>query len=562
MKIPTLVSRILRHYIVASVRFLLPVLLVAFLLGSTAQGWLTAHAQAFGATLTVLRGTVGVLRADGSPISPATSGLTLGAGDQIATVGSASALVTFFEGSELELGGNSTIIIREAAREGQVTTITVQSVVGTTLNRVVALSNPGSSYRLEAGGTVALVRGTVFAQHVDPSGDITVAVGEGDVSYPGPGSPLRRGEKRTVTSRGDVVDSRFDPSQSLFTVVTEPAASGNPSGTENPGLGTGSLLVPQQQALQESNERDEQAPTTSRPGSTFLTAAAPSGTTRLEVASIDGFAIGDLIRIGTGPGAETGIIAGFGSIILQQPLAGSYPAGTPVELVAHPGPTLTPTPTLGSSGSPLPSPTATSTPTATASSTPTVTPSSTPTETTVPTPTFTPTGTPSSTPTLTPTPTETSTPTSTPSNTPTPTSTPTNTPTPTSTSTSTPTPTATPPFPCLGALTRDHAATGSGTTGTTQATVAGGFRLTVYIQLTGAAPNTTFDVYVDTGGGNAGLHQFVSSFTTDNAGNATFTGSITVASVAATIDNEIILRGEVPSRHQYIRQLFAPCAEP
>jgi hypothetical protein len=159
------------------------------------------------------------------------------------------------------------------------------------------------------------------------------------------------------------------------------------------------------------------------------------------------------------------------------------------------------------------------------------------------------------------TPTETSTPTSTPSNTPTPTSTPTNTPTPTSTSTSTPTPTATPPFPCLGALTRDLAATGSGTTGTTQATVAGGFRLTVYIQLTGAAPNTTFDVYVDTGGGNAGLHQFVSSFTTDNAGNATFTGSITVASVAAAIDNEVILHGEVPSRHQYIRQLFAPCAE-
>jgi hypothetical protein len=67
---------------------------------------------------------------------------------------------------------------------------------------------------------------------------------------------------------------------------------------------------------------------------------------------------------------------------------------------------------------------------------------------------------------------------------------------------------------------------------------------------------------VDTGGGNAGLHQFVSSFTTDNAGNATFTGAITAASVAATIDNEIILRGEVPSRHQYIRQLFAPCAEP
>ena len=239
MKIPTLVSRNLRHHILAIVRFSLLVLLVAFLLGSTAQGWLTAHAQAFGATLTVLRGTVGVLRADGSPISPATSGLTLGAGDQVATVGSASALVTFFEGSELELGGNSTIIIREAAREGQVTTITVQSVVGTTLNRVVALSSPARPTVWKPGGTVALVRGTVFAQHVDPSGDITVAVGEGDVSYPGPGSPLRRGEKRTVTSRGDIVDSKFDPSQSLFTVVTEPGSERQSlrDGESGPGHG-------------------------------------------------------------------------------------------------------------------------------------------------------------------------------------------------------------------------------------------------------------------------------------------------------------------------------------
>jgi hypothetical protein len=92
----------------------------------------------------------------------------------------------------------------------------VQSVVGTTLSRVVALTDPGSIYRVEAGGTVALVCGTVFAHHVDPSGDITVAVSEGDVNYPGPDSSIRRGEKRTVNSRGDGVDSRFDPVTTSF----------------------------------------------------------------------------------------------------------------------------------------------------------------------------------------------------------------------------------------------------------------------------------------------------------------------------------------------------------
>src|SRR4051812_15380763 len=68
------------------------------------------HAQAIGATLTVLRGTTAVQRADRTPLSPATSGLLLNIGDQVATLANASALVTFFDGSEVELGADTTII--------------------------------------------------------------------------------------------------------------------------------------------------------------------------------------------------------------------------------------------------------------------------------------------------------------------------------------------------------------------------------------------------------------------------------------------------------------------
>src|SRR4051794_11799225 len=66
-----------------------------------AVGWCAPPASAqtfFGATLTVLRGSAAVLRSDGRPVSPAANGLTLAAGDQVATVGRSSALVTFFEG--------------------------------------------------------------------------------------------------------------------------------------------------------------------------------------------------------------------------------------------------------------------------------------------------------------------------------------------------------------------------------------------------------------------------------------------------------------------------------
>jgi hypothetical protein len=38
-----------------------------------------------------------VRRADGTPISPAATGLVLGSGDQVATLASPSALVTFFD---------------------------------------------------------------------------------------------------------------------------------------------------------------------------------------------------------------------------------------------------------------------------------------------------------------------------------------------------------------------------------------------------------------------------------------------------------------------------------
>jgi hypothetical protein len=102
---------------------------------------------------------------------------------------------------------------------------------------------------------------------------------------------------------------------------------------------------------------------------------------------------------------------------------------------------------------------------------------------------------------------------------------------------------------------------GGGQTGTTRATTGAGVRLTVFVQLVDAAPNTEFDVYVDVSGGSAGAHVLVGGFTTDGDGNATFTGSIDVSAVGALIDNEVVLDGQAPSQHQYIRELFAPCQE-
>jgi hypothetical protein len=135
------------------------------------------HAQQGGATLTVQQGTVAVVHADGTADGAAPSGSLLRAGDRVATVGKSSAIITFFEGSEVELGPETTIVIQEASGgPNSLVNITVENVLGTTVHRVITLTNPESNYKIEAGGSVALIRGTVIGIRTDENGNVTVAL--------------------------------------------------------------------------------------------------------------------------------------------------------------------------------------------------------------------------------------------------------------------------------------------------------------------------------------------------------------------------------------------------
>jgi hypothetical protein len=115
-----------------------------------------------GATMTVLRGQVAVVRGDGSATQPATSGTVVRSGDEIRTLKSSGAVVTFFVGTEIELGEETTLAVEHASRDGDRVDISLRQVFGVSLHRVHSLADPGSSYRVEAGGAVAVVRGTEF----------------------------------------------------------------------------------------------------------------------------------------------------------------------------------------------------------------------------------------------------------------------------------------------------------------------------------------------------------------------------------------------------------------
>jgi len=124
-----------------------------------------------GATLTVSSGQAGVVKADGARLSPARSGLDLGVGDQVGTIGDSDALVTFFEGTELELGKDTTIILREIRSSGNEVHVTIEDVLGVTNSRLKAFVNPNSSYQVQnPGGTVVAVgRGTrIYFGEISP----------------------------------------------------------------------------------------------------------------------------------------------------------------------------------------------------------------------------------------------------------------------------------------------------------------------------------------------------------------------------------------------------------
>jgi hypothetical protein len=229
-------------------------IVIAGLLAALALPTGTSAQIRTGASLTVLRGVVTLLHSDGRVENPAPTGATLAVDDQVNTLNLAGALITFFDGSEIELGSNTLLIIREMLGQGAVTNITIESVVGASIHNVISLTDPSSSYRVMSGGSLAVVRGTLFGHQTDPGGTVTVALESCGtraqpapprecLEFPAPGLPLQPGQRRTLTDHSTIITDRFTPGGSLFDAVGSPANGpeqpfsppGGPPGPGGPG---------------------------------------------------------------------------------------------------------------------------------------------------------------------------------------------------------------------------------------------------------------------------------------------------------------------------------------
>jgi hypothetical protein len=134
----------------------------------------SSPAQASFTTLSIISGTVEVRDEGTDEFRPAEDGETLEVGDSVRTRPDSRALITFFEGSTLEMEPETEVTLEslEGEEEGGFFTKIGQSI-GVTWHRVVEFTDGGSSYEVETPATVVAVRGTLFQVEVEADGTTT-----------------------------------------------------------------------------------------------------------------------------------------------------------------------------------------------------------------------------------------------------------------------------------------------------------------------------------------------------------------------------------------------------
>jgi hypothetical protein len=132
-------------------------------------------------TISTVKGDVSVLKAGTSTWTAAAPGMSLEENDRIRTGPGSNAIITFFEGSTIELSPDTEIGVSELgiAEAGNSTLIKLQQEIGTTRSRVEKLVDPASNYEIETPAGAAVVRGSVGDVKVDKDGTTTITNIEG-----------------------------------------------------------------------------------------------------------------------------------------------------------------------------------------------------------------------------------------------------------------------------------------------------------------------------------------------------------------------------------------------
>jgi hypothetical protein len=168
----------------------LPSILV-LLMGTLACGS-TAKAFAPSTVLSIAGGSVHVLRTGTQDWSIGRESMVLQTGDKIKTDPGALATITFFDGSIIDLNGDTEIALDKLSDKtaSSAKIIQITQEIGDTTSRVVKLVDPASRYEINTPSAVAAVRGSTMVVQVTPDKVTRVYNVEGSISITAQGQEV------------------------------------------------------------------------------------------------------------------------------------------------------------------------------------------------------------------------------------------------------------------------------------------------------------------------------------------------------------------------------------
>jgi hypothetical protein len=122
----------------------------------------SAHAQTHAGSITNLSGAAKVTRAGNS--LPAVSGAPVEVGDNIATGPNGNVTITLTDGSQIELSGDSTVVIEENRLDasGARTSTRLGLLQGLVRSMVRVTAGTAPNFEVHTPNAVASARGTIF----------------------------------------------------------------------------------------------------------------------------------------------------------------------------------------------------------------------------------------------------------------------------------------------------------------------------------------------------------------------------------------------------------------
>ena len=230
------------------------VILVAAILFGSLFFWVFPHpASATSTTLSILSGKALVFQESTDSWVEVSDGTILRAGERIRTDSNSHALLTFFEGSTMELEPDSEVTIEEltVASDTGSAIVRLKQQMGKTWSRVEKLIDPASRYEVGTPSAAVLVRGTLLGIEVDADGATLASVFEGQArviaqeqevlltaNYE---TTVKPGEAPTVPSLvpPSLSKLQFSLHSACWMLVVDPA--GRSAGIVPPGVGVNQI---------------------------------------------------------------------------------------------------------------------------------------------------------------------------------------------------------------------------------------------------------------------------------------------------------------------------------